>query len=171
MPELTRDQHLAWCKQRALAYLPADPANAMASMLSDLTKHVGTREHPGRELARRCSTGRAIPPRSAGGSRDSTEAILGSASVSWIVVLNKQGAVKPGWNSSARPLGHFVAFNALSWPSPHRRYAHRPQPCHGRRRRGRDPGGAGDLQCERHREVCAGGEAHRKVWQMPSRKV
>jgi len=51
MPELTRDQHLAWCKQRALAYLPADPANAMASMLSDLTKHVGTREHPGRELA------------------------------------------------------------------------------------------------------------------------
>jgi hypothetical protein len=36
---MTRDVHLAWAKQRALAYLPTDPAQAAASMLSDLSKH------------------------------------------------------------------------------------------------------------------------------------
>lgn len=36
---MTRDEHLAWCKQRALEYLPANPAQAVASMTSDLNKH------------------------------------------------------------------------------------------------------------------------------------
>ncbi len=35
----TRSEHMAWCKQRALAYLPNDPDQALASMLSDLGKH------------------------------------------------------------------------------------------------------------------------------------
>lgn len=34
---------MAWCKGRALAYLPADPKEAIASMLSDLNKHDETR--------------------------------------------------------------------------------------------------------------------------------
>lgn len=38
----SRAEHLEWCKRRALEYLPDDPKNAMASMLSDLGKHPGT---------------------------------------------------------------------------------------------------------------------------------
>ncbi len=39
----TRAEHLAWCKTRALQYVDAgDHQGAMASMLSDLTKHQGT---------------------------------------------------------------------------------------------------------------------------------
>jgi hypothetical protein len=38
----TRGEHLAWCKQRALEYLPEDPAQALASMMSDLGKHPET---------------------------------------------------------------------------------------------------------------------------------
>lgn len=36
---MTREEHLAWCKKRALAYLPASPQDAVASMLSDMSKH------------------------------------------------------------------------------------------------------------------------------------
>ena len=36
---MTRDDHLAWAKRRALAYLPASPQEAITSMLSDLGKH------------------------------------------------------------------------------------------------------------------------------------
>lgn len=36
---MTRDEHLAWCKERALAYLPASPQEAVTSMLSDMSKH------------------------------------------------------------------------------------------------------------------------------------
>jgi len=37
---MTRDEHLAWSKQRALEYLDAgDLANAFTSMASDLSKH------------------------------------------------------------------------------------------------------------------------------------
>lgn len=36
---MTRDEHLAWAKRRALEYLPHDPQNAFASMCSDLAKH------------------------------------------------------------------------------------------------------------------------------------
>jgi hypothetical protein len=40
---MTRDEHLAWCKARALEYLDAgDLGNAVASMASDLTKHPET---------------------------------------------------------------------------------------------------------------------------------
>jgi hypothetical protein len=37
---MDRDEHLAWCKKRALEYWRAgDLANAVASMGSDLDKH------------------------------------------------------------------------------------------------------------------------------------
>lgn len=40
---MTREQHLAWCKQRALEYVDAgDLAQAVASMDSDLRKHPET---------------------------------------------------------------------------------------------------------------------------------
>jgi hypothetical protein len=34
---------MAWCKERALEYLPHDPSQAVASMMSDLNKHPETR--------------------------------------------------------------------------------------------------------------------------------
>ncbi len=48
---MTRNEHLAWCKQRALAYLPGDPMNAMTSMLSDLSKHPDLEHHMGLQIA------------------------------------------------------------------------------------------------------------------------
>lgn len=39
MSDPTWKEHLAWCKERALAYLPNDPQQAIASMASDLRKH------------------------------------------------------------------------------------------------------------------------------------
>jgi hypothetical protein len=37
---LTRDEHLAWCKRRALEYVDAgDLTHAVASMASDLKTH------------------------------------------------------------------------------------------------------------------------------------
>ncbi len=48
---MTRDEHLQCCKRRALAYLPGDPTNAMASMISDLKSHDETRNHIGLQLA------------------------------------------------------------------------------------------------------------------------
>ena len=42
----TRDEHLAWCKQRALEYADrGDTTNAVASMMSDLGKHPETENH------------------------------------------------------------------------------------------------------------------------------
>lgn len=39
----TREEHIAWCKQRALEYVDAgDLANAVTSMGSDLQKHPQT---------------------------------------------------------------------------------------------------------------------------------
>lgn len=47
----TRNEHLAWCKQRAREYLDhSDAQNALASMLSDLGKHPETKEHIGIQL-------------------------------------------------------------------------------------------------------------------------
>lgn len=41
---MTRDEHLALCKKRALEYLDrGDMNNAVTSMLSDLTKHSDTK--------------------------------------------------------------------------------------------------------------------------------
>ena len=43
---MTRDEHLKWCKDRALEYVDNDDLNqAMASMMSDLGKHEGTAGH------------------------------------------------------------------------------------------------------------------------------
>ena len=46
----TRAEHLAWCKARALEYLPGNPDEAFASMMSDLNKHDETRGHSAMEL-------------------------------------------------------------------------------------------------------------------------
>jgi len=49
--EITRAEHLAWCKQRALEYVDAnDLTQALASMGSDLNKHDETRNHAGMEI-------------------------------------------------------------------------------------------------------------------------
>lgn len=40
---MTREEHLKWCKSRAMEYVKAnDLVNAVASMMSDLTKHPET---------------------------------------------------------------------------------------------------------------------------------
>ena len=47
-----RAEHLTWCKKRALSYCDdGDTKNAIASMLSDLSKHNETQDHPGIKLA------------------------------------------------------------------------------------------------------------------------
>lgn len=50
----TREEHMRWCKERALEYLKPGPYfsvdEAMASMLSDLGKHDETRNHVAGEL-------------------------------------------------------------------------------------------------------------------------
>ena len=44
---MDRKEHLAWCKQRALEYVEAgDATNAVASMLSDMSKHPETKLDP-----------------------------------------------------------------------------------------------------------------------------
>lgn len=48
---MTRDEHLAWAKSRALEYAnQGDAINAMASMTSDLRKHPELERHAGIEL-------------------------------------------------------------------------------------------------------------------------
>ena len=48
MEPMTRDEHVAWCKKRALEYVDmGELTNAMASMGSDLGKHPETRGHSG----------------------------------------------------------------------------------------------------------------------------
>jgi hypothetical protein len=48
---MTRDEHLAWAKERALEYADmGDVANAIASMGSDLNKHPDTKGHSDVEL-------------------------------------------------------------------------------------------------------------------------
>lgn len=47
----TREEHLKWCKTRALEYLESgDIHNAIASMMSDLGKHPETQNHPAKGL-------------------------------------------------------------------------------------------------------------------------
>lgn len=44
---MTRQEHLDWCKRRALEYVDrGDLKNAYASMCSDLNKHNETANHP-----------------------------------------------------------------------------------------------------------------------------
>jgi hypothetical protein len=48
---MNRTEHLAWCKQRALEYVDAnDLSQAFASMVSDMRKHEGTRNHAAIQL-------------------------------------------------------------------------------------------------------------------------
>lgn len=49
--EISRSEHLAWCKKRALEYVNrGDLESAFASMGSDLGKHPETRNHSGIQL-------------------------------------------------------------------------------------------------------------------------
>lgn len=48
---MTRQEHLEWCKQRALEYVDiGDMGQAWASMASDMKKHTETQNHAGIEL-------------------------------------------------------------------------------------------------------------------------
>lgn len=48
---MTRLQHMAWCKERALQYCDSGkPHEALASILSDLRKHPETKNHAGIQL-------------------------------------------------------------------------------------------------------------------------
>jgi hypothetical protein len=48
---MNREQHLEWCKKRALEYSDnGDYTNAYASMVSDLTKHDELKNHAGIQL-------------------------------------------------------------------------------------------------------------------------
>ncbi len=48
---MSREEHLAWCKKRALEYLPGNPLEAMTSMMSDLQKHPELENHIGLQIA------------------------------------------------------------------------------------------------------------------------
>jgi hypothetical protein len=44
----TWEEHLAWCKQRALEYIDrGDVMNGLTSMMSDIEKHPEGKEHAG----------------------------------------------------------------------------------------------------------------------------
>jgi len=40
----TREEHLKWCKNRALEYIDDDHAGALASFISDMNKHEETQK-------------------------------------------------------------------------------------------------------------------------------
>ena len=47
----TREEHMDWCKRRALEYADAgDPAEAYSSMVSDIGKHPETAGHSAIQL-------------------------------------------------------------------------------------------------------------------------
>ena len=49
--ETTRQEHLEWCKKRAIEYCDMGDINqALASMGSDLSKHPETEKHPAIQL-------------------------------------------------------------------------------------------------------------------------
>lgn len=51
MSATTRADHIAWCKERALAYVnQGDLQNAFASLVSDLRKYPETEDHAAIEL-------------------------------------------------------------------------------------------------------------------------
>lgn len=55
---MTRAEHIAWCKTRALEYVEAgDPGLALASLNSDLSKHPETAGHQALELGARLMLG------------------------------------------------------------------------------------------------------------------
>ena len=51
MSNITRAEHLTWCKKRAIEYVDnGDVQNAFASMASDLNKHPETEGHAAIQL-------------------------------------------------------------------------------------------------------------------------
>jgi hypothetical protein len=51
MPDVSREDHLAWCKQRALEYVDRGQLqDAFTSLASDLAKHPHTANHLGMQL-------------------------------------------------------------------------------------------------------------------------
>ena len=49
---MTRQEHLQWCKDRAMEYVnKGDLLNGATSMMSDLEKHDETRQKPGSALS------------------------------------------------------------------------------------------------------------------------
>ena len=58
MGERTREEHLDWCKRRALELLDAgEREQAFTSMMSDLRKHPDTKGHAAMELGMMLLTG------------------------------------------------------------------------------------------------------------------
>jgi hypothetical protein len=48
---MNRSEHLQWCKDRAMEYVNTnDPVQAVASFMSDMSKHTETADHPALEL-------------------------------------------------------------------------------------------------------------------------
>ena len=48
---MNREEHLQWCKDRALEYLnDGDTSSAVASFTSDMSKHPETAKHPALSL-------------------------------------------------------------------------------------------------------------------------
>ena len=48
---MNRDEHLEWCKTRALEYVEAnDTSQAFASFMSDMGKHIETSSHSTLEM-------------------------------------------------------------------------------------------------------------------------
>lgn len=58
MKTITREEHLAWCKERALRFVEdGQLREAFASITSDLAKHPDTREHTGTKIGFRLLCG------------------------------------------------------------------------------------------------------------------
>ncbi len=54
----TREEHITWCRLRALEYVDAgDAEHAIASMMSDIRKHPETENHVGVILGMHLMTG------------------------------------------------------------------------------------------------------------------
>lgn len=50
---MTREEHIAWCKKRALEYWThGDLPMAVTSMMSDMSKHEDTKNHAGLEIGK-----------------------------------------------------------------------------------------------------------------------
>lgn len=48
---MTREEHIVWCKKRALEYCDSgNPQEAFTSMMSDIKKHPETEHHVGIQL-------------------------------------------------------------------------------------------------------------------------
>lgn len=78
---ITRDEHLEWVRQRALAELDANPGPigvvcALASLQSDLRKHHSTRQHPAVEDAARAALNGQLDVDDPAAAREWIESVL-----------------------------------------------------------------------------------------------